>query len=145
MTTTNAHPSRDLSPDLEAVEAEARRLLDARMKAVRDLAQTRQVVGEREAELRAARDADHAAYDAAATAGWTDEELRKVGLGRLDMTSSKNGSKAGRRTRTTRRRSPRTSTDTATPAATPAAASAANSTPPDQTGETGQSGGSDGA
>lgn len=64
----------------QRVEDAARALLDQRIQAVRDLAATRQSVIDKRAELQEAERADAAAYAAAQRAGWTTDELRKVGL-----------------------------------------------------------------
>ena len=64
----------------QAVESAARALLDDRIEAVRALAIARQAVAEKRGELDAVERADAAAYAAAQRAGWSTEELRKVGL-----------------------------------------------------------------
>jgi hypothetical protein len=64
----------------EQVETAARALLDSRIQAVRELATTRQTRNDKREELAAAERADTAAYAAALRAGWTTDELRKVGL-----------------------------------------------------------------
>ena len=67
-----------LTPD--AAEAAAQKLLSDRVKAVRVLAETRQNRTIARAQLDEAERADAAAYAAAQRAGWTPEELRKLGL-----------------------------------------------------------------
>lgn len=62
------------------VETAARALLDNKVAAVRDLAHARQLRNDKRAELAEAERADATAYAAAERAGWTAEELRKVGL-----------------------------------------------------------------
>ncbi len=66
--------------DTTHIEAAARALLDDKIGAVRDLAATRQTVADRRAQLDEAERADTTAYAAAQRAGWTPEELKKVGL-----------------------------------------------------------------
>lgn len=67
-----------LSPDA-AAEA-AQRLLNDRVDAVRALAKTRQQRNDARVQLDEAERADSASYAAAQRAGWTPEELRKVGF-----------------------------------------------------------------
>jgi hypothetical protein len=67
-----------LTPDA-AAEA-AQRLLNDRVDAVRALAKTRQQRNDARAQLDEAERADAAAFSAAQRAGWTSEELRKVGF-----------------------------------------------------------------
>ncbi len=62
------------------VETAARALLDGKVAAVRDLAHARQLRNDKRAELDDAERADATAYAAAERAGWTADELRKVGL-----------------------------------------------------------------
>jgi len=62
------------------VETAARELLDSRIQAVRSLATARQAREDKRAELDQAERADAAAYTAAQRAGWTTDELRRVGL-----------------------------------------------------------------
>lgn len=66
--------------DTAAVEAAARALLDTKVASVRTLAHARQHRIDKQAELGEAERADAAAYAAAQRAGWTSDELRKVGL-----------------------------------------------------------------
>lgn len=73
---------RTLAP--EAAEDAARRVLDSRIGAVRELAKARAEVGHAQAALAAAEQADAIAYSAALRAGWTDAELRQVGLSAPD-------------------------------------------------------------
>lgn len=61
---------------------EARQLLDAKVAAIRLLAKARQKVAHRQAALAEAEREDASCYSAATCAGWTAEELRKVGLPR---------------------------------------------------------------
>jgi len=66
--------------DPDRVEKEARQLLDAKVAVVRLLATARQKVAHRQAALEEAEREDANCYSAATGAGWTAEELRKVGL-----------------------------------------------------------------
>ncbi|MGH2498931.1 MAG: hypothetical protein ACRDF0_02385 [Candidatus Limnocylindria bacterium] len=66
--------------DTQAVEDTARGLLDARITAVRELAKA-QVAVDQARDALAATEASHAAVYAAATrAGWSDGELKQMGL-----------------------------------------------------------------
>lgn len=62
--------------DTTSVETAARQLLDSRIQAVHTLAQARQNRDAKRVELAEAERADTAAQ----RAGWTPDELRKVGL-----------------------------------------------------------------
>lgn len=123
--------AKELTPD-EAI-ARARALQDERLHAIRAVAVARQNVTDvREASARelaelqariaqrisqAERD-DVRAYNAAVTAGWTPDELRKIGFGEPDK-------KARVRRRAARRTSPTTRpTDAGTDAGTDAQAPA---------------------
>lgn len=66
--------------DPDRVETEARQLLDAKVAAVRLLATARQKLANRQAALEEAEREDATCYAAATRAGWTAEELRRVGL-----------------------------------------------------------------
>ncbi|RJK92505.1 hypothetical protein [Vallicoccus soli] len=68
----------NLSPD--AVADAAQRLLNDRINAVRALAEARQARNDARAQLDEAERADAAAYAAAQRAGWSTDELRKVGF-----------------------------------------------------------------
>lgn len=61
-------------------EDNARALLDARMDTIRALAATRQKCADKRAELAVADREDAAAFAAAVRAGWSAEELKKVGF-----------------------------------------------------------------
>lgn len=69
------------SLNLEDIEAASRRLLDDRMDSVRALATARADVAAKQEALLLAQAADKTAYDATLRAGWSPEEIRKVGLG----------------------------------------------------------------
>jgi len=62
------------------VESAARDLLEHRIAAVRALAKARQLRLDKRAELDAAEREDAAAFAAAERAGWTPDELKRVGL-----------------------------------------------------------------
>lgn len=62
------------------IESAAAALLENRIASVRVLARTRQVCVDKRAELAAAEREDAAAFAAAQRAGWTVEELKRVGL-----------------------------------------------------------------
>ena len=89
---------------LEQIETEARAVLEQRMGAVRELAKARAQTQQAQEAVTEAERRDAASYKAALDAGWTAEELRKVGLESL-------GSPA-RRTTGGRRR-PRKAADSA--------------------------------
>lgn len=84
-----------LSPDDAA--AAATRLLDDRVDAIRTLAAARQARNDARAQLDEQERADAAAFAAARRAGWTPEELRKVGFDEPDRKTP--GRPAGSRTR----------------------------------------------
>jgi hypothetical protein len=65
---------------LQQVELEARSLLNARIEVVRALARTRQAVTDAKTHLALAERADAQAYAEAERAGWTPDELRRIGL-----------------------------------------------------------------
>lgn len=66
------------APGVDGFEARARTLLDNRMNAVRTAATTQAAVTDARDALATAERAH--AYTAAERAGWTTDELRKVGL-----------------------------------------------------------------
>lgn len=68
------------APSVDGFEARARTLLDTRMDAVRKGARTQGALAEAREALLAAERAHADAYAAAEKAGWTTDELRKVGL-----------------------------------------------------------------
>lgn len=70
--------SKPLDPD-SAAQA-ARELLDQRVNVVRELAHVRQLLRDAEGALSQAQADDAAAYRAAVAAGWSDTELKSVGL-----------------------------------------------------------------
>ena len=72
MTTT------ELNPD--AIEAQARQLLDARVATVRELVAARQSAIDARTALAEAERLEAASYAAAERAGWSVDELQKLGL-----------------------------------------------------------------
>jgi len=66
--------------DTEDLERRARALLDDRIEAVRTLATARQAALDKREEADEAERADSTAYQAALRAGWTADELKKVGF-----------------------------------------------------------------
>ena len=67
-------------PTPDTVEDAARALLDERMHAVRDLAGTRTALSTHRASLTDLERADAAAYAAATRAGWSTDELKRLGF-----------------------------------------------------------------
>ena len=68
------------SLNTEHIETAARALLDDRVSAVRTLVKTRQSLADHKAKVDTAERAAAAAYAAAQRAGWTPDELKKLGL-----------------------------------------------------------------
>lgn len=66
--------------DADRIEAAARALLDHKVTAVRVLAEARQQREDARTALIDAERGDATAYAAALRAGWTAEELKRVGL-----------------------------------------------------------------
>jgi hypothetical protein len=66
--------------DIEQIELDARRVVDAKVATVRRLAQARQARFNAAAALDAAESSDVEAYDAALGHGWSESELRHLGL-----------------------------------------------------------------
>lgn len=75
--TPNSTPNR---LDTDRIEAAARALLDDKVTAVRALAQARRRREDARAALTEAEREDTAAYTGALRAGWTADELKRVGL-----------------------------------------------------------------
>ncbi|GIG28063.1 hypothetical protein [Cellulomonas marina] len=69
---------------IEAAERQARQLLEARMQSVRDLVTGRQALADLREQVEAAEREDVRLYNAALTAGWSPDELRKIGVGEPD-------------------------------------------------------------
>ena len=102
-----------ITVDANRIEAAARALLDEKVAAVRVLAAARQAREDQRAALTEAERNDTAAYTAALRAGWTADELKRVGLdaatkrapGRPRSSTPRNG---GRSTAATHTSAPET-------------------------------------
>jgi hypothetical protein len=70
----------DTVVDATETERAARALLDSRIDAVRELAVARQQTSDLQEALAAGQRADSDAYAAALRAGWSAEELKKLGF-----------------------------------------------------------------
>lgn len=68
------------TPDTQTTEAKARELLDNRIQSVRALVQSRQGLEDLRAKIADAEAQDVKAYRAALRDGWSEDELRKLGL-----------------------------------------------------------------
>ncbi len=68
------------SLDTDRIEAAARALLDSKVTAVRTLAHARQAREDARTALTDAERVDATTYAAAMRAGWTADELKRVGL-----------------------------------------------------------------
>ncbi|MEG9250328.1 hypothetical protein V6S67_19740 [Arthrobacter sp. Soc17.1.1.1] len=66
--------------NIENVETQARQLLDSRVASVRALVKARQQVTELQAQLAEAEREDKKAYVRATKDGWSEDELKKLGL-----------------------------------------------------------------
>lgn len=66
--------------NIENVETQARQLLDSRVASVRALVKARQHVSELQAQLAEAEREDKKAYVRATKDGWSEDELKKLGL-----------------------------------------------------------------
>ncbi|WP_258062639.1 hypothetical protein [Arthrobacter sp. B0490] len=77
--------------DLETIKDQARKLLDSRIASVTDLVIARKRVDELREQLAEAEREDKRAYVRATKDGWSEDELKKLGLN--------NGPAATRRTR----------------------------------------------
>lgn len=66
--------------DIEATKDKARQLLDSRIDSVTELVKARQRVAELEAQLSQAKRDDKKAYVRATRDGWSNDELKKLGL-----------------------------------------------------------------
>jgi hypothetical protein len=69
-----------LELDPEQTEQKMRELLEARMQSVRALVTSRQAVTDLRAQLVEAEADDAKKYSAALSDGWTETELRKLGI-----------------------------------------------------------------
>ncbi|WP_104118350.1 hypothetical protein [Arthrobacter sp. B1805] len=66
--------------DLETTKDQARKLLDSRIASVTDLVITRKRVDELREQLAEAEREDKKAYVRATKDGWSEDELKKLGL-----------------------------------------------------------------
>ncbi|MHA7241427.1 hypothetical protein [Arthrobacter sp. TMS1-12-1] len=66
--------------DLETTKNQARKLLDSRIESVTDLVITRKRVDELREQLAEAEREDKKAYVRATKDGWSEDELKKLGL-----------------------------------------------------------------
>lgn len=66
--------------DLETTKNQARKLLDSRIESVTDLTLARKRVEELRAQLADAEREDKKAYVRATKDGWSEDELKKLGL-----------------------------------------------------------------
>ena len=79
--------------NVEDIENQARQLLNSRVASVRELVKARQRVTDLQTQLAEAEREDKKAYVRATKDGWSEEELKKLGLD--------NGAAAKRRARRT--------------------------------------------
>ena len=93
--------------DIEQTEQKMRELLDARMQSVRALVTSRQSVTDLRAQLAEAEADDAKKYSSALSDGWTETELRKLGITPADQKPR------ARRTSTRGRQSPSADADSA--------------------------------
>lgn len=120
--TTNNTPNR---LDTDRIEAAARALLDDKVTAVRALAQARQRREDARAALTEAEREDSAAYTAALRAGWTADELKRVGLDALGKrTPGRPRTTTGTKNRTTTQTTTGGRSEAATPSPGPGSSSA---------------------
>src|SRR4051812_48362458 len=76
----DARERSTLALDTQTVEHTARQLLDARITAVRELAKAQVAVDDVRDALAAAETTHTTVYAAATRAGWSDTELKQIGL-----------------------------------------------------------------
>lgn len=74
-----------LELDPEQTEQKMRELLEARMQSVRALVTSRQAVVDLRAQLAEAEAADAKKYSSALSDGWSETELRKLGITPADQ------------------------------------------------------------
>jgi hypothetical protein len=75
---------RFMTLDMHQTESAARALLDSRIESVRALVTARQRVDELRAQIAGAEREDARLYSAALRAGWSADELKKLGLSEAD-------------------------------------------------------------
>lgn len=83
--------------DLETAERQARELLDSRIVSVRELVIARQRLAELRDQVDAAERDDVRLYSAAVSAGWSTDELRKLGLAEPEKKARARRRTSGRR------------------------------------------------
>lgn len=66
--------------DIESTKAQARKLLDSRIESVTDLVKSKQRVTELQDSLKEAERENSRAYVKAIKDGWSEDELKKLGL-----------------------------------------------------------------
>ncbi|MBO0910108.1 hypothetical protein [Arthrobacter sunyaminii] len=66
--------------DIESTKAQARKLLDSRIESVTNLVKTKQRVTEMQDSLKEAERENSRAYVKALKDGWSEDELKKLGL-----------------------------------------------------------------
>lgn len=66
--------------DIESTKAQARKLLDSRIESVTNLVKTKQRVTEMQDSLKEAERENSRAYVKALRDGWSEDELKKLGL-----------------------------------------------------------------
>ena len=66
--------------NMQDIEAQARKMLNSRVTSVTELVETRQRVTDLQAQLADAEREDKKAYVRATKDGWTEDELKKLGL-----------------------------------------------------------------
>ena len=93
--------------DIEQTEQKMRELLEARMQSVRALVTSRQTVTDLRAQLADAEADDAKRYASALSDGWSEVELRKLGITPADQKPR------ARRASTRARQAPATSGDVA--------------------------------
>lgn len=69
-----------MTVDIQDIEAQARKLLNSRVASVTELVKARARVTELQAQLAEAERDDKKAYTRATKDGWTEDELKKLGL-----------------------------------------------------------------
>jgi hypothetical protein len=74
-----------LELDPEQTEQKMRELLEARMQSVRSLVTSRQAVTDLRAQLAEAEADDAKRYSSALSDGWSETELRKLGIAPADQ------------------------------------------------------------
>ena len=81
---------QNMTINIENVENQARQLLDSRVASIRALVKARQHVSELQAQLVEAEREDKKAYVRATKDGWSEDELKKLGLHSAATTRRRN-------------------------------------------------------